>query len=478
MSGATDLNGCHEKVASKFMKSTRNEREVRARTKNLLRDRSGLVNSIGLSAVVLEDKKLLFDYLPYSRSLRVSLHNKGQTKYKSRLIIWTSPVTITPVRLRRSKDVVRFYFSRAKSISIVKFSLKAMLAELDRRVRKTPAERVTSVRPIVNRVPENPILTASAENKWESRAVFNSGTVYLQGKVHFIYRAIGESGLSVFGYASSKDGIHIDERSTTPAFVSDNLSAMSAGALPYPYSSGGSWWGSEDPRLTRVGDTVFMTYTAFDGVRPPGVALTSIAVNDFLNRKWNWKKPVMISEPGKINKNWVVFPEKIQGKYAILHSLTPTISVDYRTTLDFHDHDFIKSSYSSTGRDGYWDNWMRGVGSPPIDTAEGWLILYHAMDKNDPDKYKLGAMLVDKNHPEDILYRSAAPLLEPDEWYENNGFKRGVIYNCGAILIDGKLIIYYGGADTFICAAWVELTTLLTHLKQSQSSPLSLRKQA
>jgi predicted GH43/DUF377 family glycosyl hydrolase len=86
------------------------------------------------------------------------------------------------------------------------------------------------------------------------------------------------------------------------------------------------------------------------------------------------------------------------------------------------------------------------------------------MDKKDPNRYKLGAMVLDANDPTKIVRRCTFPLLEPDARYENIGFKPGVIYACGAVLIGEKLFVYYGGADTVICVATTNLSELLHRL--------------
>lgn len=323
----------------------------------------------------------------------------------------------------------------------------------------------------LERLPKNPILTPDPFNRWESLAVFNTAALYLNHKVHLIYRAIGDKGLSCFGYASSKDGLEINERSLEPVYCALS-SYLHLAQHPienlHSYQSGINWAGCEDPRLSKVDDTIFMTYTEFDGVNPPGVALTSIKEKDFLNRRWNWQQPVLISAQNQTHKNWVIFPEKINNQYAVLHSLAPKILIEYYDTLNFEDNTFINSQYQSSGRESEWDNRMRGVGPPPIKTDEGWLVLYHAMDKRDPDRYKIGAMLLDLKEPTKILYRSPNPLLEPDAKYENHGFKSGVVYTCGAVVVGEKLLVYYGGADTVICAAFIKLNELLDRLKQSR----------
>ena len=115
----------------------------------------------------------------------------------------------------------------------------------------------------------------------------------------------------------------------------------------FSYFSGGSFGGAEDPRPVRVDneDVLYMTYTACDnGLR---VGLTSITIDDFLNKQWNWMPPQLISPPGQTNKNWLIFPEKIQGKYAILHSIRPHVQIAYRDSLRFGENDYIQDLVKS-----------------------------------------------------------------------------------------------------------------------------------
>lgn len=177
---------------------------------------------------------------------------------------------------------------------------------------------------------------------------------------------------------------------------------------------------------------------------------------------------MLISPPGEVHKNWVLFPEKINGKFAILHSISPEILVEYVNDLDkFQDDDqFIKSHYSRISNTKSWDSWVRGAGPPPIKTRLGWLLFYHAMDTRDPNRYKLGSMVLDLNDPTKVLYRTKAPILEPVEWYENTGWKSGVVYSCGAVVKDGELYVYYGGADSVVCVAMANLDKFLEELKK------------
>ena len=263
----------------------------------------------------------------------------------------------------------------------------------------------------------------------------------------------------------------IDSRSKDCIYQRKNETVKINAPSPILYTSGGdSNGGCEDPRATLIDDTIYVTFTAFDGWASVRVAMTSIALSDFKKQRWNWKKAVLISPPGEMNKNWVVFPEKIGGKFAIVHSFYPNILIDYFDSLDELDGEtFINSNNTrpidySRG----WDSWFRGIGPAPLKTQEGWLIFYHAMDHKNPNKYQLGAMLLDLEDPTKILYRTDRPILVPEKHYENEGHKWGVIYACGAVIKDGQIFLYYGGADKFVCVATKDLQQFLNELKGSQ----------
>jgi len=341
-----------------------------------------------------------------------------------------------------------------------------------------PKKYQTKTHPtILKKFIENPIISPVPHKAWESRATFNPTALYADGKVHLIYRAIGDSDISNFGYAASEDGLSINKRSHTPAYV-QRMSLDRREIMYSTYSSGGGTQGGcEDPRLTQIGDKVYMIYTSFNGWNSIRIALTSISLEDFIVEHWKWKEPVFISSPGEIHKNWVIFPKKINGKYAILSGISPKIMIEYVKDLDeFDGRTFIESSVPN-GK-GYdtksWDNCLRGVGPAPLYTKEGWLVFYHAMDTRDPNRYKLGAMLLDHKDPTKIIARSKRSILEPDECYENEGHKRGVVYSCGAVIIKNWLYVYYGGADTVTCVAAAELKPFIKDLLSNK--PAKLKK--
>ena len=94
-------------------------------------------------------------------------------------------------------------------------------------------------------------------------------------------------------------------------------------------------------------------------------------------------------------------------------------------------------------------------------------------DHKNPDRYRMGAMLLDLKDPTKILYRSNEPILEPEEDYENNGHKWGVIYACGAVVKEGELFVYYGGADKYVCVATINLKELIGDLKKNAPAKLT-----
>jgi beta-1,2-mannobiose phosphorylase / 1,2-beta-oligomannan phosphorylase len=323
----------------------------------------------------------------------------------------------------------------------------------------------------------NPIIEPKPDNLWESWQTFNPAAVYLEDKVHFLYRAIGEGGLSVLGYASSKDGIKIEERLDAPAYTlkQDVLirPEKNLPIIPPIYCSGGGIGGCEDPRIVEIEEKIYMTCTAFSNWSFVRVALASIKKQDFLQKNWEkWADPVFISPPCEIHKNWVIFPEKINNKFAILHSISPNVLVDYFDSLDFDGRTFIKSRYLPQPIENSWEAYCRGAGPPPIKTSKGWLLLYHAVEKQDSGKYKLGAMLLDYNNPAKILFRAQEPVLEPDCQYENNGFKPGIVYSCGAVVIGETLLVYYGGADSVICVATAHLEDFVNALAAQKKPKL------
>ncbi len=370
---------------------------------------------------------------------------------------------------RVKKQATRASASRAKPVKPRPIKKKAPLRP--KKSLKKSALRSTRIRLI--HYEKNPIIAPSQENVWEAWQTFNPGVILLNNKVHFLYRAIGPDGLSRLGYAVSGDGFHIDERFPSPVY--EHL-LQSDNSDHYFYPSGGSWGGCEDPRIVQVDDedVLYMTYTACDGGLR--VALTSIKLNDFLHKRWNWAPPVMLSPRNETHKNWVLLPKKINGKYGILHSITPKISLAYLDDLRTGNGLPIQSAYYNVARKGGWEECLRGVGPSPIETKHGWLVLYHAVQKKDPGKYKVGAMLLDLHDPTRVLAYAKEPILEPLKIHDGIGFKPGIVYASGAVAKNGLLLVYFGRADSYIGVAYAPLDEFVDALMQGRELKIQSKK--
>ncbi|HEY5383306.1 MAG TPA: hypothetical protein VIJ88_02000 [Candidatus Paceibacterota bacterium] len=303
------------------------------------------------------------------------------------------------------------------------------------------------------RVKENPIMRPLAEHAWEKKAVFNTAALDINGTIHLLYRAMGDDNTSVIGYAATKNGIKITERDAEPAYKPREGFETKKGG---PTSNSGC----EDPRLTQIGTTIYMMYTAYNGVDSTRVAITSISVKDFLAKRWDkWSAP-MLTTPDNVNdKDTGLFPEKIKGQYMLLHRIDPQLCADFLDTLDFNKTRLTRCVEIMSPRAGMWDSVKIGIAGPPIKTPKGWLLIYHGVSKT--STYRLGAVLLDLKNPSVVLSRSVDTILEPIEEYERVGVVPRAVFSCGTILRDDTLFIYYGGADTVVCLAKMSLKKLL-----------------
>ncbi|NTV22271.1 MAG: hypothetical protein HGB03_01730 [Candidatus Yonathbacteria bacterium] len=331
--------------------------------------------------------------------------------------------------------------------------------------RKKPTQPEKN--PLLNRLERhesNPIILPREEHVWESWQTFNPGSVLIDGKVHLFYRAMGADGQSRVGHAVSLDGYTIDERSDVPVFEHATLQPFRMN--PVAFASGGGWAGAEDPRVVYIPEDnhLYLTYTACDGGLK--MAISSIHIDDVRKRRWNWSTPSIMSHPYEYHKNWMIFPEKIKGKYAILHSINTGILIEYVDSLVFPDEIYIPSKYRMEKRLGVWDTWVRGPAAPPIRTDEGWLVFYHAVTHDEPWKYKVGVMLLDLLDPTKVLHRSSGPVLEPTEEYEYNGAKGGIVYVSGVVVKDDTLFVYYGASDNYVCVASADFASFMNDLRK------------
>jgi predicted GH43/DUF377 family glycosyl hydrolase len=185
------------------------------------------------------------------------------------------------------------------------------------------------------------------------------------------------------------------------------------------------------------------------------IAVSSISIDDFLSKRWNWSDR-RLPFPGIRNKNAVIFPRKIKDRYVMYHRIDPDICVSYSDDLKR----WCEMKAVIKPRMRMWDCLKIGAAGPPLELGEGWLLFYHGVDY---DKiYRLGVVLIDKENPEKILYRSEKPILKPEKDYERFGKVPNVVFSCGSILMDDQIILYYGGADTVVCAATYDLSEIIS----------------
>lgn len=288
----------------------------------------------------------------------------------------------------------------------------------------------------------NPILEPIGNHRWESRRVFNAGVIAADKKIHILYRAMGQDGVSRIGYAASLDGYQIAERLPSPIFKPASEAEKN---------------GCEDPRLTLLDEKVLMAYTAFGKYANHQVyqiALTSISMRDFLAKQWNWGDR-HLAFPGIHNKDAIIFGRKFDGKYVMFHRFEPDLCVARSDDLKrWYDLKFVLGPRLKS-----WDSWKVGAAGTPIELNEGWLLIYHGVSFD--RVYSLGVALLDKNNPEEVLYRSEEPILSPAENYERFGKVPNVVFSCGNVLKDNHVLVYYGGADTVLCVATYDLAELL-----------------
>lgn len=295
----------------------------------------------------------------------------------------------------------------------------------------------------------NPIIAPRPELTWESQATFNPAVVYEDGLFHIVYRALSRDHTSVFGYATSKDGLHIEDRPVQPIYVP---------RIPAEHKLRPGNSGCEDPRITKLGDRFYMFYTAYNGYMPR-VAYTSIAVSDFLKRQWCWEYPKVITPPDVDDKDACIFPRKIGGQYVLIHRVDCAICVNKADDLNFSESHWLeRESVISIPQTHEGENSKFGLASPPIETDYGWILLYHRVQSAD-NMYKVGACLLDIDEPTRVL-ANADTLMEPLMDYEKVGVIPNVVFPCGAVVHNQNLMIYYGGADRVIGVARMPLADL------------------
>jgi len=354
------------------------------------------------------------------------------------------PNVVFPTSVLKQKDTLRVYYGAADTTCcLATVKIRDVLMAMD------------GMKEIFERCPWNPIIKPDPKHEWESFATFNPAAIELEGKIYILYRALSRDKTSTIGLAVSEDGFNIVERLDKPIYVPRESFEMKL-------TPGHS--GCEDPRVVKLGDKLYMFYTAYDNVHPPKVAVTSISVDDFLSKNWDaWSRPRIISPPGVDDKDACIIPEKIDGKYFFIHrAMGVNIGYDYIDSLEDVRTEELLSITLLSPRPGMWDGKKVGLAAPPLKIQKGWLVFYHGVSHD--NVYRVGAFLLDLKRPEKVIGRTLFPLMEPSEAYEREGYVRNVVFPCGAIIRDDIIYLYYGGADMYVCAAKAPLDEILANI--------------
>ena len=254
------------------------------------------------------------------------------------------------------------------------------------------------------------------------------------------------TSISHLRVARSKDGIHFDIE-PTPA-----ISSATA------YES----FGTEDPRITLIGDTWWINYSA---VSQYGITTALASTKDFKT----FERHGIIFPPD--NRDVTFFPEKIGGRYFAHHRPMPEgighaaiWSATSPDLLAWGSHKFVADARSGT-----WDDLKVGGGAVPFrvksGSHDGWLAIYHGVTAS-PPTYSLGALLLDPDDPSIVLARSRDPILRPETTYEREGFYAAVVFTCGVLAEGDQVRIYYGAADGVVAVADLSLEEILQGLSE------------
>lgn len=340
-------------------------------------------------------------------------------------------------------------------------------------------------------VTKHGVILESTNYSFENLGVFNPAIMQEGNTVHMFYRAVRDGNFSTIGYCKLDGPLNVVERCTEP--------------LLYPETPE-EFQGVEDPRITKIDDTYYLSYAAYDGINVFGAYATSKDLKTFERKgiitpkftfdeyshliKRNFEK---ISElhilfydlfvryrltdmmKGKVyvhDKNIIFFPKKINGKFAVLHRLFPSIQILYFNDPSELTREFWKEYISDLRKHIVLHPKYRhanghiGGGCPPIETEMGWLFIYHTVQKTvNGSVYHASAALLDLDDPTKVIFRLKKPLFSPTEFYEKEGYVNNVVFPTGTALFDEELYIYYGAADKRVAVASVNINSLLNELK-------------
>lgn len=314
----------------------------------------------------------------------------------------------------------------------------------------------------LERLVSNPIVQPSHIPFTRATGAFNAGACvdHATGRVVLLVRVYdGDTRRSSLALALSSDGTHIDEIRDRPAVSPD---------VP------DEEWGVEDPRITWIAEErrYAITYT---GYSPRGPRVCLITTDDLLSPERYVRHGIRIAGE---NKNCVVFPEKIDGQYVVLHRPLPRMVCARVSSLEGEWPDRAVPLVGP--REKTWRSQRVGAGSPPIRTRIGWLLAMHgATTIAEGNVYSMGWCLLDLERPESVLYMSDAPALTPQAPYEivhdkipqvdHANFPNGVrvVFPQGLVEVGEDLIVYYGAGDVFVAAARVGKRELVDSIESA-----------
>ncbi|MBU4204614.1 glycosidase [Patescibacteria group bacterium] len=297
----------------------------------------------------------------------------------------------------------------------------------------------------------NPILTPEIW-PYKVSSVFNPGAIKFNNEVLLLVRVEDREGHSHLTIATSKDGKTNWHINPEPALAAEP-------------EFGEAIFGLEDPRIVwseERQEYMITCVSFFEGVagEPPGISL--ITTKDFSDFKRLGRQLI------PPNKDASLLPKTIKGYYALIHRPIvdgrTDIWVSFSKDLNF----WGKERVLIPARNRTWDNARVGLGPPPIETPEGWLVIYHgAKDTASGTIYRVGLVLLDLETLE-VIRRSRDWVFGPKEYYERVGDVDDIVFPCGAIVDEktNELLVYYGAADSVVALATANLDDVLTYLKK------------
>jgi len=303
---------------------------------------------------------------------------------------------------------------------------------------------------LFHRYADNPILTA---RNWPypAHTVFNAGACQVGDETVLLVRVEDRRGHSHLTVARSKDGVsnwHVDSK---------------ASFAPDPANYSEEEWGIEDPRVTWVEDRGrwVIAYTAYS---PNGPLVSLAETKDFTS----FERIGAVMPPE--NKDAAVFPHRFGNRYAMIHRPVASGRAGANIWISFSPdliHWGEHRVLLRARRGAWWDASKIGLGPPPLETAEGWLVLYHGVRVTAGGcLYRLGLALLDLEDPCRVIRRSDEWVFAPELTYERLGDVNGVVFPCAWILdkSSGEIRLYYGGADSCLALATAQLSDLLDYL--------------